>query len=65
MSFKSIKFLKMSRVKLSFTNKAMTAYGGFLIIAKLLENLEFPEHVKKMFPFVEMAPIRVRFRVLG
>ena len=43
----------------------MTAYGGFLIIAKLLENLEFPEHVKKMFPFVEMSPIRVRFRVLG
>ena len=56
MPFKSIKFLKTSRVKLSFTNKAMTAYGGFSVIAKLLESLDFRAHVEEMFPFVEMSP---------
>lgn len=56
MPFKSTKFLKSSRVKLSFTNKAMTAYGGFSIIAKLLENFEFREHVEAMFPFEETSP---------
>lgn len=56
MPFKPIKFLKTSRVKLSFTNKAITAYGGFSVVAKLLEKLDFRRNVEAMIPFEETSP---------
>lgn len=53
---KRIKFLETSRVKLAFTNKAMTAYGGFSILAKLFEKFEFRSHMEEMIPFQEISP---------
>ena len=53
---KSTKFLKSGHVKLAFTNKAMTAYGGFSLIAKLLEKIEFQQHIEQMIPFQEISP---------
>ncbi|MBI4402605.1 MAG: IS1380 family transposase [Deltaproteobacteria bacterium] len=56
MPLKNIKFLKTSHVKLAFTNKAMTSYGGFSVIAKLFESIELRKHVEAMFPFIEVSP---------
>ena len=53
---KSTKFLKSNRVKLAFTNKALTSYGGFAVIAKLFEKVEFRDHVERMIPFRETSP---------
>lgn len=56
MPLKAIKFLETSRVKLSFTNKAMTAYGGFALLAKLFEKLELRENIERLIPFQEISP---------
>ncbi len=34
----------------------MPAYGDFLVIAKLLENLDFRAYVEEMFPCGELSP---------
>ncbi len=56
MPFKPIKFLESSRVKLSFTSKAITAYGGFALLAKLFEKLDLQAAVERMTPFQETSP---------
>ncbi len=56
MPFKPIQFLETSRVKLSFTNKAITAYGGFALLAKLFEKLDLQAAVEQMIPFQEVSP---------
>lgn len=56
MPFNSIKFLETNQVKLSFTNKAITAYGGFALLAKLFEKLELQAAVEGMIPFQEVSP---------
>ena len=38
MAGKNIKFLENSPVKLNFTKKLMTPYGGFALVAKLFES---------------------------
>lgn len=53
---KPIKFLETSRVKLSFTIKAMTAYGGFAVLAKLFEKLELRKNIEQIIPFEELSP---------
>jgi len=56
MPFKPIQFLETNRVKLSFTNKAITAYGGFALLAKLFEKLDLKTAVERMIPFQEISP---------
>ena len=56
MPFKPIQFLETSGVKLSFTNKAITAYGGFALLAKLFEKLELRGAIEGMIPFQEISP---------
>ena len=56
MAGKNIKFLEKSSVKLNFTKKLMTPYGGFALLAKLFEKLEVKEHIEQIFPVVETSP---------
>ena len=56
MAGKNIKFLEKSPVKLNFTQKLMTPYGGFALVAKLFEKLELKEHLEQIFPVVESSP---------
>jgi len=56
MPFKPIQFLESNRVKLSFTNKAITAYGGFALLAKLFEKLDLQTAIERMIPFQEVSP---------
>ena len=56
MAGKNIKFLEKSPVKLNFTKKLMTPYGGFALVAKLFEKLELKEHIEQLFPVVETSP---------
>src|SRR5207247_9391437 len=56
MAGKSIKFLEKSSVKLNFTKKLMTPYGGVALLAKLFEKLELKEHLEEIFPVVETSP---------
>ena len=56
MAGKSIKFLERSPVKLNFTKKLMTPYGGFAILAKLFEKLHLQEQLEAIFPVEESSP---------
>ena len=56
MAGKNIKFLESSSVKLNFTQKLMTPYGGFALLAKLFEKVELKEHLEQIFPVVETSP---------
>jgi hypothetical protein len=53
---KNIKFLQESRVKLNFTRKAMTSYGGFAVLAKVFEKLKLRQNIERMFPITERSP---------
>lgn len=53
---KPIKLLRTNNVNLDFTEKAMTAYGGFGLFAKFLENLQFRDAVEDAIPFTETSP---------
>jgi len=52
----TIKLLEKSPLKLRFTNKLMTAYGGFALLSRLFERLDLENEVTNMMPFVEMSP---------
>jgi len=56
MAGRNIKFLEKSPVKLNFSKKLMTPYGGFALVAKLFEKLELKEHLEQIFPVVETSP---------
>jgi hypothetical protein len=42
-----------SALKLSFTNKLMTAYGGFSLLSSLFDRLNLLSEVRAMLPFTE------------
>jgi hypothetical protein len=52
---KSIKFLENSNIEMSFTNKMMTSYGGFSLLAKLFEKLNLQETLETIFPVEEIS----------
>ncbi len=56
MSTKSTKFLENSNIEMSFTEKMMTSYGGFSLLAKLFEKLELHENLEMIFPVIELSP---------
>lgn len=56
MQKKSIKFLENSNIEMSFTEKMMTSYGGFSLLAKLFEKIELHENLERIFPVIETSP---------
>ena len=56
MQAKSIKFLENSKIELTFTNKLITSYGGFSLLAKLFEKINFHENIEKIMPIYEASP---------
>jgi hypothetical protein len=50
------KLIDRSPLKLSFTNKMMTAYGGGAILSRLFERLNLPSEIEAMLPFAEVSP---------
>jgi hypothetical protein len=51
-----ISLIGTSPIKLSFTNKLMTAYGGFALLSKLFDRLDLANETQKMIPFAEVSP---------
>lgn len=56
MQQKNIKFLEQSPVKMNFTDKIITAYGGFAVLAKLFEKVKLRENIEAIVPFSELSP---------
>ncbi len=56
MRAKSIKFLEKSNIELSFTDKIITSYGGFSLLAKLFEKVKLHEKIDEIFPVTEISP---------
>ena len=50
------KLIDSSPLKLSFTNKMMTAYGGFSLLSRLFDRLNLQSEVEAMLPFEETSP---------
>jgi hypothetical protein len=47
---------RVNKVKIAFTKKKMTAYGGFALIASFFERIGFAEMVEKAIPVAECSP---------
>ena len=50
------KLIDGSALKISFTDKLMTAYGGFSLLSRLFERLNLQSEVEAMLPFKEESP---------
>jgi hypothetical protein len=46
----------VNKVKIAFTKKKMTAYGGFALIAAFFEQIGFAEMIVKAMPITERSP---------
>ncbi|MEK6867602.1 MAG: IS1380 family transposase [Nanoarchaeota archaeon] len=51
-----IEISKKCKVKLTFTDKKITSYGGLSVIAKLFEKLDFQSVIEQAVPFLETSP---------
>lgn len=51
-----IKVFDRPSLKLNFTDKVMSSYGGFLTISKFLDQLDFKSSIQKIIPFTETSP---------
>lgn len=47
--------LVVNQVRIEFTNKPMTSYGGISIMAKLLERISFRGWIEKNLPIEERS----------
>ena len=45
-----------NKVRITFTKKKMTAYGGFALIAAFFERIGFAEMIEKAMPIAECSP---------
>ena len=52
----NIKLIGNSKLRINFTDKLMTAYGGFSILARLFDRIELEKAVEEMVPFTEVSP---------
>lgn len=48
--------IKVNKVKISFTRRKMTAYGGFALVAAFFERIGFAEMIEKAVPIRECSP---------
>lgn len=51
--------LGKNKLKLKFTDKPVTAYGGFVLLAEFLEKIKFKEAINRAFPVVEKSNNRI------
>ena len=47
---------QVNKVKISFTKRKMTAYGGFALIASFLQRIGFAQMIEKAMPITESSP---------
>ena len=47
---------QVNKVKISFTKRKMTAYGGFALIASFLQRIGFAQMIEKAMPIEERSP---------
>ena len=47
---------KVNKIKITFTEKSMTAYGGFSLLASFFEKIKLQEHMDKIIPLNEKSP---------
>lgn len=47
---------QVNKVRIVFTKRKMTAYGGFALIASFFERIGFAEMIKKAMPIEECSP---------
>ena len=47
---------RVNKVKIAFTKRKMTAYGGFALIASFFERIGFAEMIEKAMPIAECSP---------
>jgi len=52
---KSTKKSKKCNLKIEFTKKPMTAYGGFYILGKLFEKINLKDNLERIFPAEEKS----------
>lgn len=52
----SEKLIGNSPLKIKFTSKMMTAYGGFTLLSRLFEKLDLQSAIETMVPFCETSP---------
>lgn len=50
------RFLDQSKLKITFTDKIISSYGGFSYLAKLFEKLSLKENIENIFPVTEVSP---------
>ena len=43
-------------VKIEYTNKSATAYGGFALLAKFFKKIQLQAHIEEAIPFTEISP---------
>lgn len=62
-----IKKYEVNNVEIAFTNKKMTAYGGFSLLASFFEKIKFREIIDNSIPLHETSPNRMKLydKVLG
>jgi len=56
MPLQKTKLLNNTSLRFQFTDKLITSYGGFALLAKLFEKLEVKENIEKMIPWTECSP---------
>jgi Transposase DDE domain group 1 len=47
---------QVNKVRIAFTKRKMTAYGGFALIASFFERIGFAQMIEKAMPVVECSP---------
>lgn len=47
---------EVNEIKITFTDKPMTAYGGFSLLASFFEKIELKKHVETILPIKELSP---------
>ena len=53
---KSITAGYVNKVKITFTRRGMSAYGGFALIAAFFKQIDFAEMIKEALPVAESSP---------
>ena len=47
---------QVNKVKIAFTKRKMTAYGGFALLASFFERIGFAQMIEKAMPIEECSP---------
>lgn len=53
---KTEKIHRINGVKVGFSDKKITSYGGFSLLAMFFEKTKFKEALKAIMPIVEISP---------